>query len=145
MSRRLKLHTRELGDLQLFLIYETNGEWELPWRPLQGSTLSKLVTSVSKEMMDHALHGWTQPFVKAIGPEGNYLLRKLPDPLCHKRAKCIYYDPPRCVPQHPSMPWCYEPGGLDSLEARRLAAEIVGYWRTGVRVVLVQEVVDAAR
>lgn len=139
MPRQVNLSTREMGVLPLYLIYENDGEWETYWRPLQGLWVTPLFTYVSKEMMDHALHGWTQPFVKALGLRPDMTLRKLPTVECHQRNVCIYYNAKECKANARSMPWCFEPTGIETEEVRRLAGEVVQFWRSGVHVVIVQE------
>jgi hypothetical protein len=140
MSRRLRLDTRELGPLELFVIYSYNGAWEARWQPIQHDEVAGLFTVVSKEVYDHALLGWTKPFITALGlsPEG--ALRKLPvaHQQCEARKRCTFYDKKRCLAASPKMPWCYEPGGVEDGEKRRLVAEIIGEWRQGVYVVVVQ-------
>lgn len=139
MSRRLKLATSEMGPLELFVIYDYNGTWETHWQPIQHEEVSGLLTTVSKEVYDHALLGWTKPFITALGlsPEG--ALRKLPraQQQCEVRKRCPFYDKRRCVVTSSKMPWCYEPDGIEDGGKRRLIAEIIGEWRQGVYVVVV--------
>lgn len=137
MSRQLKLKTHEMGDLELYLIYQYGSEWEEEWKPLQGEAITSLLTVVSQEMMDHALKGLTRPFIKSLGlpPEG--ALRKLPNSLCDKRVICPFYHKKECLPLAKKMPICFEPAGIEDLEARRLAGLLVRMWREGVYLVVV--------
>lgn len=137
MPRELNLNTHEMGDLNLYLIYQYGEVWEEEWRPLQGEAITKLLTVVSQEMMDHALKGFTRPFIKALGipPEG--ALRKLPNSLCDRRIHCPFYHKKECVPLYKKMPSCFEPAGIEDLEARRLAGDFVRMWRAGVYLVVV--------
>lgn len=141
MPRRLKLPTVELGVLELYVIYDYDGVWEDAWKPLQGSDLTSLATTVSKDVFDHALHGWSKPFVTALGLAPTGALRKLPvkATVCALRSNCTFYDKARCVPASAKLPWCFEPDGFDDPEQRRLAAEVVMLWRQGVYVVVVRE------
>lgn len=137
MPRQLNLKTHEMGNLELYLIYQYGELWEEEWRPLQGEKITSLLTVVSKEMMDHALKGLTRPFIKALGipPEG--ALRKLPNGTCDKRIMCPFYRKKECVPLFKKMPSCFEPAGVEDLEARRLAGLLVRMWREGVYLVVV--------
>lgn len=137
MPRQLSLKTHEMGDLELYLIYQYGDLWEEEWRPLQGEAITSLLTVVPQEMMDHALKGLTRPFIKSLGipPEG--ALRKLPNKLCDKRIMCPFYRKKECVPLFKKMPECFEPAGIADLEARRLAGLLVRMWREGVYLVVV--------
>jgi hypothetical protein len=141
MPRRLKLPTRELGALELHVIYDYGGTWEEAWRPLQGTPIASIFTTVSKANYDHALLGWTKPFVDGLGLSPAAALRKLPAEAqqCAVRNRCVFYDKRRCIPSSSKLPWCYEPGGIDDDTKRHLSAEVIGFWRQGVYVVVVQE------
>lgn len=138
MPRQLKLKTQEMGDLELYLIYQYGDVWEEEWRPLQGAVITSLLTVIPLEMMDHALRGFTRPLIKSLGlpPEG--ALRKLPNGLCDKRIMCPFYRKKECVPLFKKMPLCFEPAGIDDLEARRLAGSLVRMWREGVRPIVLK-------
>lgn len=141
MPRRLTLIPRELGVLELYFIYSRGGVWEAQWKPLQGHPFARSFTQVPKEVVDHALVGWTKPLVQALGipPEG--ALRKIPPETrqCHLKKACSLYIQRDCVPTADSMPWCYEPGGIADEVTRKLAAEAIGFWREGVYIVVVLE------
>lgn len=141
MPRRLKLIPKELGELQLYLIYDYDGVWEEHWRPLQGHPFTDVFTRISKEVMDHALKGWTKPLVDALGLPPAGALRRLPDASkqCARRAHCTLYIPRHCVPTSDLMPWCYEPDGIAKESDRHLAAEAISLWREGVYILVVQE------
>lgn len=141
MSRRLKVITREVGDLQLFLIYETAGVYETEWRPLQGTDIAALFTPITRELVECALKGYTSPLVKTLGVPPNGALRKLPIAAkeCVNKGRCSLFIPRDCVPTAVKMPWCYEPGGIEDENVRRLASEVVGLWRGGVYVLVVSE------
>ncbi len=138
MPRRLKIHTNEIGFQELYLIYETKGIWEPEWKPFQGHPIATLFTSVSKEVMDHALHGWTRPLVDQLGIPPAILLRKLPEPECVWRERCPLYRPRACLPTQPKMPSCFQPSGTDD-ETGLLASEVIRLWREKVYIVVVQE------
>jgi hypothetical protein len=137
VPRQVKLKTHEMGDLELYLIYQYGELWEEEWRLLQGEAITSLLTVVSKEMMDYALKGLTRPFIKSLGipPEG--ALRKLPNSICDKRIMCPFYRKKECIPLFKKMPMCFEPAGIKDLEARRLAGLLVRMWREGVYLVVV--------
>jgi hypothetical protein len=137
VPRKLNLKTQEIGTLELYLIYQYGDLWEEEWRPLQGETITSLLTVVSQEMMNHALKGLTRPFVKALGipPEG--ALRKLPNAACDKRGICPFYHKKECVPLFKKMPSCFEPAGIQDLEARQLGGSLVRMWREGVYLIVV--------
>lgn len=140
MPRRLKLVTVEVGKLELFLIYSSNSVWEPEWRPMQGHPIASLFTMTSKEVVDHALRGWTAPLTKALGIPPLGALRKLPVAAkgCMDRQKCPHYDQKDCNPAAKDMPWCFVPGGITD-EVRQLASDVIQMWREGVYILLVEE------
>lgn len=137
MPRQLLLKTYEVGDLELYLIYQYGEEWEEEWRPLQKESLVSLVTVVSKELMDHALHGLTSPLVKGLGisPEG--ALHKLPSKVCGRKKLCPFYRKKDCHPLATKMPWCFEPEGIEDPAAQQLAGNLIKLWRQKVYVLVV--------
>jgi hypothetical protein len=137
----LTLRPRELGKLELYLIYNTAGEWESSWRALQDHEVAALFTVVTKTVMDQALVGWTKPLVDALGVQPQGALRKLPVVAreCDTRTRCSLYAPNECHPTAKKMPWCYTPGGLVDDELRRLVSEAINLWREGVYVVVVTQ------
>lgn len=139
MPRRLKLKTIELGDVELFLIYQYGEKWESEWLAVQGAEFTKLFTVVTEEVMTHALKGWTRPLIKTLGIEPEGAIRRLPvaDRVCWKRDPCPFYRPKECVPTFKKMPWCFEPGGIENPDARTLAGEAVQLWRQGVYILVV--------
>lgn len=141
MPRSLKIPTREMGDLDLYLIYQYGETWEPEWRPLQGTELAKLTTHISKETLDHALHGYTSPFVKALGLPPWGALRKVPTShaVCAESKYCPSHNPRTCRPSDPKRPWCYQPGGFEDPEVRKQASELIRLWGEGVYVIVVQE------
>lgn len=138
MARRLTLPTLEMGNLEVFLIYQYGDEWEEEWRPLQGHKITELFSVVSKEVSDFALKRYSKPLVKALSfaPEG--ALSRMPNQQCYRRDHCTFYEKKVCLPKHKKLPTCYSPEGIDSPEARILASEVVRLWREGVYVVVVQ-------
>lgn len=140
MPRRVDVDTREIGRVKLYLIYETKGVWEERWRPLQGHPSTGSFTSMTKEVMDHAFHGWTEPFIKALGPPPEGAIRKLPASAkqCAVRGKCPFYIKKNCAPTSKTMPWCYQPEGLEE-GLRPLLTEVIELWRQGVYVTVIRE------
>lgn len=147
MPRRLKLSTREMGNVELQLIYQVGELWEPTWRPLQGSTFAAILPVVSDETMNHALRGWTKPLVSSLGlpPQGS--LRKLPKEYqqCEHRNHCPFYAPHNCVPIAKKLQDCFQPENLAGDDARTLAYDAIRLWREGVYIVVVQEASDAHR
>lgn len=139
MPRRLKLLPREIGELQLYLIYETDGVYESYWRPLQGHEVTTLFTRIPQDVLDHALHGYTSPLVKALGIPPVGALRKLPPAArqCVNHGRCSLYVARDCVPTAAAMPWCFEPGGSEDEQVRKLGAEAIGLWREGVYILVI--------
>ena len=139
MPRRLKAKTQEMGDLELYLIYQEGEHWEKQWRPLQGEPITSLLMVVTKEDMDHLLYGWSKPFMQKIGipPEG--ALRKLPSSLCYQRVPCPFHDRRYCTSKSKEIRICFEPDTIEDLEKRKLAADLVRLWKEGVYIVVVQE------
>jgi hypothetical protein len=125
-----------MGPLELYLIYDEGGTWEEEWRDLQGVIALPVI---SKEDMDHALHGWTRPLVDQLGPPPQGMLRQLPQAArsCRHERACPFYNKRRCGLLLGKMPWCFEPAGFSG--AHNLVAEVVKYWRSEVYVLLVRE------
>ena len=140
MPRRLKLTTAEMGYLELFLIYQTGPDFEATWKPLQGLGLAACFTVVTKETMDHALHGFTRPFIQQLGLAPAGCLRKIPveNRECAHLKECPFYDRVGCLPTAKKLPNCYQPAGVGD-ETRQLGAEVVSLWREGVFIVVVTE------
>lgn len=135
MPRQLKLMIPEMGGVvDLYLIYQTAGVWEEEWRSAQHAALD--LPKVSKEIMDHALIGWTRPLVQALGPEPKGRLRLLPTEAkgCEHASTCSLYIKEHCGALLKKMPWCYEPKGMGSK-----AAEVIKMWRDEVYVVVVED------
>ena len=134
MPRRLSLPTVEMGRLELYLIYSVDGVWEEEWRALQTAGMD--ITEISKEDMDHALHGWTRPLVDNIGPPPNGLMRRLVSKECALKEGCPFYRKTDCTALSKKMPWCFEPVGYFP---GNLSGEIIKLWREGVYVLIVRE------
>lgn len=135
MPRRLQLPSPEMGTLQLYLIYCYGDAWEEEWLPMQG-VLD--LPSVSKDVMDHALRGWTRPLVDSLGPppKGKLLLLPRSARTCANKGTCPSFDAKQCGLLLKKMPWCFESEGL---EPRLLVAEVIKLWREEVYVVVVRE------
>lgn len=141
MSRRVRLKTREMGDIEVFAIWcGPGGTWERTWEPLRCTPVGELIAVVPKVAWDHALHGWGTPFVKARGlpPEGALHKLELRARACFRRKTCPHYDPAHCRPTSQKMPICFEPEGVGD-EALPLVTEILRYWHEGVYVIAVSE------
>lgn len=141
MPRQLKIPTRELGDLLLYVIYQRGDAYEPEWKPLQGYPITTLFTTLSKVNYDHALKGWTYPLVKALGRAPHHAIIKLPveNAVCFERARCPLYTRAECIPRHKKMPWCFQPDGYEDPLARRQAAEVIRLLREQVYIVVVLE------
>lgn len=137
MSRRLKLPTAEMGELELLAVPVRAGDWG-QWEDVRASPLGDLVSVVPVEAFDHALRGWSRPLVDALGLPPQGALRKMPRAArqCRLRKDCIFFDRRKCTPFSKEMPWCYEPDGMD---ASPRFTEILSSWREGVYVVMVLE------
>jgi len=136
----MKLRTVEKGDLEVLQIREREGKWEGDWDELRDTPVGKLFSRISKANLDHVLHGYSRPFVDALGisPEG--ALRKLPSKECRKRSDCTFYDQRKCLTTSSNLPWCYEPEGLNvSEKGNSVASEAVFRWRERVYLVVVPE------
>lgn len=138
MPRRLKLATKEMGNLELLLIYPSpTGEWEGDWESLRGSSFAKLLTFVCEEDVNHALYGWTLPLVKSLGLAPKLALHTLPR-VCGQKSGCLYHRPADCSPISKKRPWCFEPAGLEGT-AQRVGQEAVRLWGEGVYLVVVTQ------
>jgi hypothetical protein len=145
MSRSIKLITREKGELHLLLLTGWEGEWAI----LRGTVYGDLLSVISRDVVDHALHGWSRPLVDALGIPPDGALRKVPVAarwcwLKHKRPPHLRSCPlqgPECHHVAKKMPWCFEPTEADD-SIRRMAAKAIEQWREGVYVVVVEEAYD---
>ncbi len=140
MGRRLKVRTKEMGDLEVYAIYSTAGVWEEDWRPLQSMWVADLVTKVPAAYMEHALRGLSSPLIKALGLPPWGALRRLPLAAreCGQKGVCELYVAQNCHPGSKKMPWCYEPGDLSGALAVR-ATEVITMWRDGVYLIVLEE------
>jgi hypothetical protein len=133
VPRRLSIPSVEMGRIELYLIYNEDGVWEEEWRPLQGVMD---IPEVTKEVMDHALHGWTRLLVDQLGPPPEGMLRKLPSQRCEHEKSCPFHVKRRCLVLSSKMPWCFEPAGVSP---GALAGEVIKLWRSEVYVLAVLE------
>lgn len=146
MPRRVKLPTLEMGEVQLLLLTG----WEEPWNRLRGTPFGDQLSVVSREAVDHALHGLSRPLVDSLGIPPVGALRKIPDEsrecLLRRRGQnhrpCPLYGP-ECHVESPKMPWCFEPDGIEDEGVRRAAGLAIEQWRAGVYVVVVTETSNA--
>ncbi len=141
MPRRVRLPTLEMGDIELLLI----DGWTAGWGKLQGTLFGNLISVVSREVVNHALHRFSRPLVDNLGipPEG--ALRKVPRQCWNRKKrpgvlyKCPLYDKRACQPISPDMPWCFEPDDVPDKAIRKKAAEAIELWHEGVYVVVVED------
>jgi hypothetical protein len=141
MSRRLRIATYEIGPIEAYVIYSKAGQWEKEWQPLQGESITSLLTYVGKSVYDHALHGWSAPLVTTLGLAPAGCLQKIPDAgtSCVKEDTCPMFDAKACFPRAKALPWCYEPNISVDEQKRLLASEIIRLWREKVYVIVVEE------
>lgn len=141
MSRRINLPTQEKGILDILLVVSTKGKWEREWMPLQGTPWENLVSIVPKESVDHALHGWSKPFVTALGLPPTGALRKVPveSRECSLRNRCVLYKSTVCLPSSPDLPWCFEPDGIEDGVVKAAAGKLLQLWKEGAYLVVVEE------
>ena len=136
----MKLANAELGGhIEVLAIQETDGEWEREWEPLRGTEFGDLFSLVSKEVVDHALKGWSKPLTDALGLSPKHALIKLPRKFrwCYRQPKCPLYNEHWCHMPSPKMPWCFEPAEVDSQPIRDAAARAIEQWREGVYLLVV--------
>jgi len=135
----MKLPTREKGDLQVLTIRETNGVWEPEWEPLRGTPIGDLLTVVNKDVLDHALRGWSKPLVGVLGLPPSGAKRKLPVVAreCVQRNNCATYVASTCQPKSRDLPWCYEPDGLEG-KVKLAASKAIRFWHEGVYLIVVR-------
>jgi len=141
VSRRVKLPTQEMGEVQLMLL----DDWESPWDLLRGTPIGDQFSVVTREAINHALHRLSRPLVDSLGipPEG--ALRKVPavSRLCWLRLKragmrrSCPLQGPECTIRSPKMPICFEPDGIEDEATRTIATQVIGLWREKVYVVVV--------
>lgn len=114
-----------------------NGVWEPSWEPVRLSRYAEYFTKVPKQVMDHALLGWTSPLVKSLGPAPKLILHRLsPDARqCAVVEKCLFYQKKNCLPNAAKMPTCFELVGLPG----EISYELLRLWRDSVYMVVVEE------
>jgi hypothetical protein len=130
MPRDLKVQTREMGIVKVWLLRPDEPEWVL----LAETSLADLITIMPRSSLEHALRGWSRPFVDALGIPPQGALRKLTHQECNLRRTCASWRNALCRVSAKDMPICFEPEGLPVG-----AAEGVRRWREGVYVVVTQE------
>ena len=135
----MKLPTAERGDIEVLAIDIRDGCWEAEWEPLRGTVFGDQFSVVSREALDHGLHGFSRPLSDALGIPPAGALRKVPKPAraCYERAKCPYFEPRNCHPDSRKMPWCFEPD-IDDERIRVAAAKAISMWREAVYLVAVE-------
>ena len=136
MPRKLLLKTVELGDLDLYLIYQYDLDWEEDWKPLQDQSITSLLTVIDQETWDHALKGWTSPLIKTLGLPPSGALRKV-ESKCYRRKLCPFHSKKTCFPTATKMPWCFEPDSIEDPAARQLASNLVRLWREQVHILVI--------
>jgi hypothetical protein len=142
MPRAVKVQTREMGFIDLYLIYAHKGVWEEQWRPLQvAEAFVAQFPTLPKEHMEQAYIGWTKPLVSALGPPPRGILLTIPPVTrqCALRSPCVFYRASDCYSTAKKKPLCFEPDGFESEEVRRLASECIRLWHEGVYILVVQE------
>jgi hypothetical protein len=146
VSRRLTIATKEMGKLELYLIYDYGGTWEPEWLPVQDHPIASLFTRVAHDTIEHAILGFSRPLVKGLGLFPKGCLHKMPSQECTHATACTLHVEKDCLSTAKGMPWCFEPAGVgDASTIRKLAAEAVRLWREGVYVVVVEEPADAGQ
>ncbi len=141
MARFIKVPTREMGELRLLLIsVEDGGLWEPEWEPLRGTVFGDQFSVITKEVLDHALKGWSRPLSDTLGIPPVGALRKIPleSRACFRREKCPLFNAKQCFPEAKIMAWCFEPDGVADGTVRYAATRAFEYWRSGVYLVVVQ-------
>lgn len=140
MPRRVKLPTREMGELQLLVNWERGGVWE-DFQSLRGTRIGQQISIISQAALDHALHKLSRPLVDSLGIPPSGALRKLPVLAreCERRERCPLYKASECNPFSKKLPWCFEPGGIADEKERSDAARLIQEWSQGVYVAVVQE------
>jgi hypothetical protein len=137
----MKLPTLERGEIIVLAISVKDGKWEPDWEPIRGTAFGDQITVVSRETLDHALHGFSRPLSRALGIPPAGALKKVPKASrqCYVRSKCPFVDPRACRPEATKMPWCFEPDGFDDENVRRTATQAIEQWREGVYVLAVTD------
>ena len=137
MARRMRLPTAERGDIEVLAL---NG-WEPDWAPLEGTAFGNQFTPITREVLDHALHGFSRPLSQALGipPAGALLKVPKPSRACYARSKCPFVEPRHCHPGADKMPWCFEPDDIEDPAVRFAASRAIELWREGVYVLVVTD------
>jgi hypothetical protein len=114
--------------------------------PLKDTFWGEHIAVVSGEALTHALHGYTEPLMREIGPSPEYLLRRMPhhmDKVVCQLAldrSCGMADK-NCFPCS-EVPECYTPilppGTQNGADISNLILAVVLAWKEG-RYVIVAE------
>jgi hypothetical protein len=136
VARRLKVSTQALGTLEVFAIREENSLWEPYWEPVRNTRVGDLVSKVPATALEHALHGWSVPFEKALElpPAGCLHKLALTYNICERRRSCSSWHFEACNLLAKNMPICFQPRDLPSE-----CGEIVRFWRESVYCIVVLE------
>lgn len=137
----MRLPTAERGEIELLAIDIREGRWEAEWEPLRGTVYGDQFSIVSREALNHALHGFSRPLSVALGIPPAGALRKIPKPSrgCYVRAKCPFFRPQHCHIESAKMPWCFEPDAIEDSKIRMAVAKAVSLWREAVYLVAVED------
>ena len=138
----MNLDSHEMGRITLLAIkVGKDGQWEPDWEPLRGSVFGGLFSPISKEILDHALHGLSRPLSEALGLPPSGALRKIPKPSreCFLRHRCTFYEPKQCLVGAPKRPWCFEPDKIQGESVRIAATKAIEEWEQGVYLVVVAD------
>lgn len=139
MSRRVKLLSKELGEIRLLIVWEgLDGSWDTDWAPLKGTRIEPLFSRTSEETYQHALVGLVGPLAKTLGLPPVGCLAKIPKDMreCTKKSTCPLYDKKSCFPTAKGVfSWCFE--GMPDPEASKALASAIETWREGVYILIV--------
>lgn len=140
MPRNVKIKTAEIGIIEALVIRQEKGVWESDWESLRLTPAGVLIPVMPRGHLEHALLGWSRPFVQALGIPPAGALRKLrlqETRLCQNRNRCASHSTEDCVIDSKGLPWCFEPEGLPLI-----ARELVSLWRASVFVLVTIEESD---
>ena len=127
--------TSEIGDV---LVLRPIPKGDDPWgvlAALKDTPWESYIQVIPGDAFSHALHGYTLPFVRMLGPGPRALEKKLPIEVgrCADFNGCLIADARHCHPC-PDLPDCYE-APLEGATGR-IASQVALAWREG-RYVLV--------
>lgn len=112
MSREVRVNTKEVGPLDLLVIYRRDGVLEPAWVGLDAAPeFLRLIPSVSFDDFESVLRGFSWLLVSALKLDPDLTRRRLmlTHANCDRKKTCKLYARADCTIGSKKIPWCFEP------------------------------------